>query len=226
MQYLYENITLDEARAMQKELAQLVITKDQFANPITYVAGVDVGYNLRTNEQTAAAVLMNVHTRTVEQIVTATTPTFLPYIPGFLSFREIPTILEALKKLTTKPDLILCDGQGIAHPRGLGIASHLGVLLDMPTLGCGKSLLVGRAEEPALEKGSQTPLIYRKKQIGVAVRTRAKVKPVYVSPGHRICQETAVAWILAFATRYRLPEPIHIADRTVKNATHTENKHI
>ncbi len=143
-------------------------------------------------------------------------PLRLPYIPGLLSFREGPAILKAWEGLQERPDLILFDGQGIAHPRRLGIASHLGVLLDWPTIGVAKSLLVGRpdpnAEALGPHKGDWLPLVDRHETIGRAVRTRSHVKPVYVSPGHRCTVPEAAAWSLATCTRFRLPEPIRSAD--------------
>jgi deoxyribonuclease V len=140
-------------------------------------------------------------------------PTTFPYIPGLLSFREIPAVLDALEKLEIAPDIILCDGQGIAHPRKLGIASHLGVLLDMPTIGVAKSLFVGKHEPLSEEKGNWQPLRYRGETVGAALRTRTGVKPVYVSPGHRISLETAIAIVLHCTPKYRLPETTRVADK-------------
>jgi deoxyribonuclease V len=140
-------------------------------------------------------------------------PTDFPYVPGLLSFREIPTVLEALAQLATSPDLILCDGQGIAHPRRFGIACHLGWWLDRPTIGVAKSRLIGEHEEPGPEKGSWTPLRHRDEVIGAVLRTRTNVKPVFVSPGHRVSLETAIHYTLACTPRYRLPETTRHADR-------------
>lgn len=213
----YDQMTLSQARIIQQTLAAHVSTIDTF-NSITYVAGVDVGYNKNTNEQIAAAVLFDTRTNSLIETVLATRPILFPYIPGFLSFREIPVILEALKKLSVTPDLLICDGHGIAHPRRLGIASHLGVLLDMPTIGCAKKILVGTVDETLAEqRGAQVPLIYKQECLGMAVRTRTHCKPVYVSTGHRISLATSVAWIITLATRYRLPDPTHYADKAVKD---------
>jgi deoxyribonuclease V len=140
-------------------------------------------------------------------------PTTFPYIPGFLSFREVPAVIEALEKVSTTPDLIVCDGQGIAHPRHFGIACHLGVLADIPTIGAAKSLLVGKHDELPLEKGSWQPLRYRGKIVGAVVRSRTGVKPLYVSPGHRISLPTAIDYVLRCTTKYRLPETTRWADK-------------
>jgi deoxyribonuclease V len=140
-------------------------------------------------------------------------PTTFPYVPGFLSFREIPAVLDALEKIKTTPDIILCDGQGIAHPRGLGIACHLGLLIDMPTIGVAKSRLVGKYEELPEAKGSTQPLIYNGETVGVVLRSRTGVKPLYISSGHRISLPTAIDYVLRCTPKYRLPETTRIADR-------------
>jgi deoxyribonuclease V len=143
----------------------------------------------------------------------ARAPVTFPYVPGLLSFRELPAVLEALKLLTITPDLILCDGQGIAHPRRIGIASHLGVLTGIPTIGVAKSLLVGTHELLPLERGAWKPLRDRGEIIGAALRTRANVAPVYVSTGHRVSLTTAIYYALACTTKYRLPETTRHAHR-------------
>jgi deoxyribonuclease V len=130
-----------------------------------------------------------------------------PYIPGLLSFREIPVLLEALKRLKTDPELIICDGQGIAHPRGLGLASHLGLLVDRATIGCAKSRLVGEFSEVKEEKGSYAPLWYKEQMVGAVVRTRRGVKPLFISPGNRITLDESVKIVLECCGKYRVPEP-------------------
>jgi deoxyribonuclease V len=140
-----------------------------------------------------------------EQALARRPPTF-PYIPGLLSFREIPVLLDALEKLTIVPDLLLCDGQGRAHPRRFGIACHLGVLTDLPTIGVAKSLLVGHYENLPDERGAWRPLLHQEEVIGAALRTRRGVSPVYVSIGHRVCLETAIDYVMRCCTKYRLPE--------------------
>ncbi len=140
-----------------------------------------------------------------------------PYIPGLLSFREGPVVIEAIKELEVVPDLLLFDGQGIAHPRGVGIASHIGVLLGIPSIGCAKSRLVGDYREPGVRKGSKSPLRYKEKIVGSVVRSRDNIRPLFVSPGHLIDIDGAVEYVLACTVRYRLPEPIRRADRLSKD---------
>jgi deoxyribonuclease V len=149
---------------------------------------------------------------------TAVTRLIFPYIPGLLSFREIPSLAACLGKVESKVDVVICDGHGIAHPRGFGLASHLGVLLRAPTVGCAKSLLVGGYEQPGRNRGSYTPLLYEGKRVGSVLRTRDGVKPVFVSPGHLSDQLGSRRLVLACATRYRLPEPTRHADRLAGEA--------
>jgi deoxyribonuclease V len=140
-------------------------------------------------------------------------PTTFPYVPGLLSFRELPAVLEALEQLREPPDLLLCDGQGIAHPRRLGIASHLGLLVDLPSIGVAKTRLCGMHEEPLNQRGAWTPLWAEGEIIGAVLRTRPGVKPLYISPGHRISLDTAIQLVMACCTRYRLPETTRHAHR-------------
>lgn len=142
-----------------------------------------------------------------------------PYVPGLLSFREGEAFISAIRKLKRKPDVIIVDGQGIAHPLGIGIASHIGVLLGIPTIGCAKTRLVGEHAEPGPKRGHWAPLIYKRKKIGAVLRTRDGVKPVYVSPGHLIDLEASVKIVMQSLTQYRLPEPIRRADRLSRELT-------
>ena len=148
----------------------------------------------------------------IEQAI-ARIPTAFPYVPGYLSFREIPAILAALPQLTITPDLILCDGQGLAHPRRFGLACHLGVLLDLPTIGVAKSKFIGEHQEIPPEKGSWKPLLDRDETIGVVLRSRTKVKPIYVSVGHKISLPKAIDYVMGCLTKYRLPETTRWADK-------------
>ena len=198
-------VTPAEAAALQNELRQRVERNDRLP-AIRHVAGVDVGYEAAGRVTRAAvAVLAYPGLQLVETSV-ARCPTAFPYVPGLLAFRELPAVLAALSTLKIAPDLILCDGQGIAHPRRFGLASHLGVLLDVATIGAAKTRLIGQHDEPPDAKGAWTPLLDGAETIGAVVRTRAGVKPLYVSIGHRVCLETAIAFTLACVTRYRLPE--------------------
>ena len=176
------------------------------------VAGVDVS---EKDGRARAAVVVMRGLEPVEEAVAETAIPF-PYVPGLLSFREIPPLLAAWRKLRTRPDVVIVDGQGYAHPRRFGLACHLGVLLGVPTIGCAKSLLVGRYAEPAPERGSWSPLVDRGETIGVALRTRDGTNVVYVSVGHRISLGAAIRTVLACATRYRLPEPQRLADQCSK----------
>ncbi len=207
----------EDAKEMQNQLQPQVITEDRF-DEVKYVAGVDVGFENNYAISKAAAVILSFPQLELQEKAIAKIPTTFPYIPGFLSFREIPVILKALEKLTIVPDLILCDGQGIAHPRRFGLACHLGVLLDLPTIGVAKSLFIGKHEAVATEKGSWQPLLDKGEIIGAVLRSRNGVKPLYVSPGHRISLSTALDYVLRCTPKYRLPETTRWAD---KLASHT-----
>lgn len=205
--------TLEEAIVIQEKLRDQVITEDQLQEPIQYVAGVDMGFEADGTISRAAVAVLSFPDLQVVETSLAHRPTTFPYVPGFLSFREIPAVLDALEKIKTTPDIILCDGQGIAHPRRLGIASHLGLLIDMPTIGVAKSRLVGKYEELPEIKGSTQPLIYDGETVGAVLRSRTGVKPLYISSGHRISLPTAIDYVLRCTPKYRLPETTRIADK-------------
>jgi deoxyribonuclease V len=209
------DLSRDAAQRIQQALAEQVVRDDDLVTPRT-VAGVDLGYP-RTESgavtgRAAVVVLRFPELELVEEHVVVRPVTF-PYIPGLLSFREAPIALAAFEQLQTRPDLLLVDGHGIAHPRRFGIASHLGVLLDLPAIGVAKSVLVGRAAEPGASPGSVSPLVDRDEVIGTALRTRTGSRPIYVSIGHRISLETAVSLVHRCSRGYRLPEPTRLADR-------------
>lgn len=206
------SLTPQEAIALQQVLRQEVITADQLGT-VQFVAGVDVGFEAEGTVTRAAVAVLKLEDLQLQDRAIARRPTSFPYIPGLLSFREVPAVLDALEKLTVIPDLLLCDGQGIAHPRRLGIASHLGLLTDMPTIGVAKSLLVGRHAEISDERGSCQPLLHKGETIGAALRTRPGTKPVYISPGHRVSLETAIAYVMRCTTKYRLPETTRFAHK-------------
>ena len=208
--------TVEEAKAIQQKLRSQVITEDQLET-VKYVAGVDVGFEDNYRVTKAAVVVLSFPDLKLVEQATAKIPTTFPYIPGFLSFREIPALLQALEKITTKPDLILCDGQGFAHPRRFGLACHLGVLLNLPSIGVAKSLFIGEHEEVPLEKGNWQPLKHGEEIIGAVVRSRTNVKPLYVSIGHRISLPTAIDYVLKCTTKYRLPETTRLADKLASN---------
>lgn len=206
------NLDPAEARELQRRLSARVITTDRLPE-VQRVAGVDVGFEDNGATTRAAVVVLSYPgLERLDQAV-ARQPTRFPYVPGLLSFRELPAVLEALEGLSVEPDLLLCDGQGIAHPRRLGIASHLGVLIDRPTIGVGKSRLCGRHGPVPERRGEWTPLVDRGETIGAVLRSRAGVRPIYVSPGHRIGLDTAIRYVMACMTRYRLPETTRQADK-------------
>ena len=205
------DVTPTEAVAIQRELAPLVQREgDLDPADVRFVAGVDVSFPV-VGLTRAAVVLLSYPDLQVVETSVIDEPTRFPYVPGLLSFREAPAVLAACAALHGEPDLVVVDGQGIAHPRRLGIAAHLGLLLDRPPVGCGKSILVGRHAPLGEEVGATADLIDRGEVVGVALRTRAGVKPVYVSVGHRISLDVATRWVLALCRRYRLPEPQRMA---------------
>ncbi|NET33121.1 MAG: deoxyribonuclease V [Cyanothece sp. SIO1E1] len=204
--------TAEGAIALQKELQPTVITTDQLGE-VHHVAGVDVGFEAAgTITRAAVVVLRFPQLELVEQAI-ARRPTTFPYIPGLLSFREAPTVLAALEQLQITPDLLLCDGAGIAHPRRLGIASHLGLLLNAPTIGVAKSRLVGTHAEVPNQKGAWVALQDQAETIGAVLRTRVGTKPLYISSGHRISLNTAIDYVLRCTPKYRLPETTRLADK-------------
>jgi len=196
-----------EAIALQKELATQIALHDSVPDSPKLVAGVDVSYARIAEQFHAAVVLLDYDSMEIMETASASGDVNFPYVPGLLSFRELPILLQALQKLESVPDVILVDGQGIAHPRRLGLASHLALWLDLPTIGCAKSRLCGEFEEPAAEKGAWTPLRDGEEDIGRVVRTKNRVRPLYVSPGHRVDFRRAAEIVLQCGRGYRLPEP-------------------
>lgn len=200
------DLTPGEAAHLQEALrARVRLTGD--IGEVSLIAGVDASYTKGSDEIYGVVVVLRYPDLAVVERAAACTKTSFPYIPGLLTFREGPALIRAFRRLTSEPDVIFFDGQGIAHPRGLGIASHMGVLLDRPAVGVAKSLLVGTAAEPGPGRGSTTPVLRDGETIGMAVRTKDRVKPVYVSVGHRIDLDRAVDLALSAARGYRLPEP-------------------
>src|SRR6266566_8572678 len=227
-QYLHEwNLKQDEAKALQRELAKQVIREDKL-DDVRHIAGVDMAMNEISGMARAAVVLLSYPKLEVVEQHVYEEPLRMPYIPGLLSFREIPCILGAFDLLKQQPELVMVDGQGIAHPRRLGIASHLGLWLDLPTIGCAKSILIGEYDQEALgeEFGSWVPLIDKKKDevIGAALRTRPHTNPMFISLGHRISLETSIRYVLACSRGYRLPEPTRLADKLSKDNAWSEPK--
>lgn len=219
------DVTYREAVAIQEELkGKLILVDEGIPDPIRTVAGADISCDRGSDLFFAAVVLMDYPDLALLEEAAFAARVSFPYIPGLLSFREGPPLLEAFGKLNRTPDVVLFDGQGIAHPRGIGLASHLGLLLDLPAVGCAKSLLVGSHEKVGEKRGDRADLVYRERSVGAAVRTREKVKPVFVSQGHRICLPRAVELVLSCCRGYRLPEPIrraHLAVNRLRSISHT-----
>lgn len=212
-----EALTIAEAKAIQQLLAKRVRLDDDFPETLSTVCGLDCSYSRRGKDgrMIAGAVLLRFGSweRLESAFVEGETP--FPYVPGLLSFRELPLLLEVLRRLERKADLYFVDGAGIAHPRRLGLASHLGVVADIPTIGVAKSRLCGSFDEPASSRGAESPLRDHDETIGTVLRTREAVKPLFVSPGQRVSLESASRLVLACCGRYRLPEPTRQAHRLV-----------
>ena len=211
------DVTPEEARRLQNGLRTQVVKTDRFGK-INTVAGVDIGFK-KDIARASVVVLSFPGLQVVDSVVTES-PVRFPYVPGLLSFREIPPLLTAFTQLQTEPDLIIVDGQGIAHPRRFGLASHLGLILNKPTIGCAKSRLWGRYEEPETEQGSYTYLMDKDEVIGAVVRTRKNVKVVYISIGHRISLDSARTLTLACCRGYRLPETTRYAHNAASGKEH------
>jgi len=214
------DVTATEAIALQKELAPRVL-RDGDPGDVRFVAAADLAFvdgrwPRQPTRGRAAVVLMRYPELEVveEQVVEGDVG--FPYVPGLLSFREAPLLAEAFERLEGAPELLLIDGHGYAHPRRFGIASHVGLMLDVPTIGCAKSRLCGEHAEPGLRRGSKVELRQGGEVIGAVLRTRDGVKPIYVSVGHKIGLEAAVRWVLRLAPRFRLAEPIRVADALSK----------
>jgi deoxyribonuclease V len=222
MRILHEwDLSYAEARQLQRELAGRVQVVPLQKEP-RFIAGLDCAFSKDDKRIFAAAVMLEVVDASgnsfelkLVETVSAEQETRFPYIPGLLSFREAPVCLEAAGRLSREPDLYVIDGQGLAHPRRLGLASHLGLFVNRPTIGCAKSRLIGNFDEPGEEKGAWSPLRDRGEVIGAVVRTRSRVKPVFVSVGHLCSLEDAIRITLACTTRYRIPEPARLAHQAV-----------
>jgi deoxyribonuclease V len=209
------NVTPRQAARIQLRLRRSFEPLDRLP-PIEYVAGADVALDLGRNVAIAGVIVYKFPEMVESERVWAQRRLTFPYVPGLLSFREIPVLLRAFAKLYRAPDLIFYDGHGYAHPRRFGIACHLGVLLDCPTIGCGKSILVGSPEEPAASPGSWAPLLDQGEMIAAVLRTREATKPVYISQGHRISLERAVEFARAVSSGFRIPRPTREADHFVE----------
>jgi deoxyribonuclease V len=216
------SLTPTEAIALQKQLAaQLIYDHPLDVTQVRYVAGVDV--SVKNEVSQAAVVVLSFPDLVVVETVLAQQPTPFPYIPGLLSFREGPVLVDAFQRLQQVPDVFIFDGMGRAHPRRIGIAAHMGLWLDKPTIGCGKTHLIGQYTEPDPQRGSYSTLTDRGETIGVVLRTKDNVKPVYISVGHLSDLQTSIDLTLRCTTKYRLPEPIRAAHNAAGNFTSPPN---
>ncbi|PKL77529.1 MAG: endonuclease V [Candidatus Melainabacteria bacterium HGW-Melainabacteria-1] len=207
------NLDFSEAAKLQRELASRLLIQD-YLGPVRTVAGVDVSYAHDSDRLVAGAVVLDAESLQVLERASFSGTSLIPYQPGFLSFREIPPLLEVLAQLTLTPDLIVCDGQGIAHPRRMGVAAHLGLWVQLPTIGCAKSPLI-RSPEPGPLRGDRAEVRHHGELVGYSLRTRTGYKPVYVSPGHLSNLDQACEWVLRLAPKWRLPETTRQADKMV-----------
>ncbi len=203
-------VTVDQALTIQKRLAEQVSRTSEVTAP-RFIAGVDIAVNKRGEMATAAVVVLNYPELSLAETKVVKGNLGFSYIPGLLSFRESPLILAACEELSLTPDLVMVDGQGIAHPRRMGIASHLGLLLNVPTIGCAKSRLCGRHDSPGTEAGDYSELVDKGEVIGVALRTKPGAGPLYISIGHKIDLSDAIGWVLKCCRGHRLPEPTRLA---------------
>jgi len=209
----WENLTIDDARSLQTNLASRLVL-DSGPDKVDTIAAGDLAFS-KDGYALGAVLLLSYPDFELLELHTGYEKVRFPYIPGYLSFREAPLLLKLFEKLEGTPDLVMLDGQGIAHPRKLGLAAHIGLFLQKPTIGVAKSRFVGSYDEPDIEKGSWTWLTYKGENIGMVVRTRTNVKPVFISPGNLISFENALRWTLAASIRYRIPVPTAMADREV-----------
>ena len=201
-----------EAMAVQEQLRTRVVHEDRLGS-VRHVCGIDVGFEKGGTVTRAAVAVLSFPALELVESAIARRATSFPYVPGLLSFREIPAVLDALERLRVAPDLALCDGQGIAHPRRCGLASHIGLVAGLPSIGVAKTRLIGEHREPPDRRGAWTPLRDDGETIGAVLRTRVGVKPLYVSIGHRVSLATAIRYVMACCTRYRLPETTRHAHR-------------
>jgi deoxyribonuclease V len=218
------DLSVAEARAVQQRLRDAVSEEDRLG-PVRLVAGADVSYDRRDPTLYAAVVVLDARSLETVEVSSVTAEARFPYVPGYLSFRELPPLIEAFERLRSGPDLVVCDAHGRAHPRRFGLACHLGVWLDLPSIGCAKSVLVGEHREPGARRGCHTRLRDGQETIGEALRTRAGVKPVWVSVGHRVSLGTARRHVLRLARGFRLPETTRQAHAEVNRLRRAASRH-
>jgi len=210
----YDGTSLNEATAIQNQLRNNVSLITENKN-ITTIAGGDISHNKDTDIVYAGIVVLSYPQMQLLSYSLVVSTTTFPYVPGYLGFREVPSLLEAWEQLPQKPDLMILDGQGVTHPRRMGIASHFGVLANHPSIGCAKNMLYGNYRPLGLEKFSISPIISQEEHMGYAVRTKDNVKPVYISPGHKVSVIDSVELLRPCILKHRIPEPTRIAHETV-----------
>jgi deoxyribonuclease V len=210
----YENISPQQAVQIQAELRQQ-LNIQPLEKQVTTIAGADISFNKYSTTVYAGIVVMQFPSLQVIETSGITDETSFPYVPGLLAFREVPALAKAWNGLKIKPDVLVLDGHGIAHPRRMGIATHFGIVMQTPTVGCAKSLLTCKYDEPPIEPGTSTNLIHKNELIGKVLRTKKNVKPVFISPGNLISMEQSLALILQCVRKYRIPEPTRMAHNFV-----------
>ena len=217
MEGLYNSITVTEAAALQKELREKVVLQKEDDFKVTTIAGADISFNKYETTVYAGIIVLQFPSLTPLSYALVQTEVTFPYVPGYLAFREVPALLQAWELLPQKPDVLIADGHGIAHPRRMGIATHFGVLTGQPTIGCAKKKLFGKYELPADERGAFTYLYDKNEAIGAVLRTRPNVKPVFISPGNGLSIEDSLGIIKQCMGKYRIPEPTRKAHELVNN---------
>ncbi len=214
MYITYNNLTPEDAVALQKELRRQ-LNLSPLEKPVTTIAGADISFNKYSTTVYAGIVVMQFPSLQVIESKAVIDVTGFPYVPGLLAFREVPALSKAWEQLSIKPDVLVLDGHGIAHPRRMGIATHFGIVMQTPTIGCAKSLLTGKFAEPGNEPGTYTDLIHQHEVVAKVLRTKRNVKPVFVSPGNLISMQQSIDIILQCVRKYRIPEPTRLAHNFV-----------
>ncbi|HON37719.1 MAG TPA: endonuclease V [Deltaproteobacteria bacterium] len=218
------DVSPKEARSLQEGLRSRRILTDSF-DPLTHVGGVDVAYDLKSDLGCCAIAVFSYPHLCLQEVSRVFGSIRFPYIPGLLAFREGPLVEQAFGQLTIRPEILLFDGHGISHPRGMGIATYMGILLECASIGCAKTLLTDTFEDPAPKRGSATPVIRHGEIVGCALRTRTGVNPVFVSQGHRVSLDTSVEICLACTPKYRIPEPLRAAHLMARQAVRSLASH-
>ena len=220
---LYSNITIPQATLIQNELREKLDITERDLN-ISTIGGADISLNLYSSTIYAGIILLSFPSLTPIAYSLVKAETHFPYVPGYLAFREVPALTEAWQQMPIKPDVLIVDGHGIAHPRRMGIAAHFGVHTGQPSMGCAKKILFGKYEEPDIEQGSFSPILYKEEQVGYAFRSKGKTAPVFISPGHGMGMKNSLGIIRQCTGKYRIPEPTRLAHELVNKFRRGELK--